>query len=74
MLGFSCPHNAGQQGKAALNALLRGPAYSSLSVSAAVAKYAPAFGNNTAGYQQFLQNVLGVSGNTPLSSLSPSQM
>jgi hypothetical protein len=62
------------QGKAALDDLLRSPAYGSLSVSAAVAKYAPAFENNTAGYQQFLQNVVGVSGNTPLSSLSPNQM
>jgi RHS repeat-associated protein len=62
------------QGRAALDALLHSPAYSSLSVNAAVAKYAPAFENNTAGYAQFLQNAVGVSGNTPLSSLSPSQM
>jgi RHS repeat-associated protein len=62
------------QGRAALDALLHSPAYSSLSVNAAVARYAPAFENNTAGYAQFLQNAVGVSGNTPLSSLSPSQM
>lgn len=37
------------------------------------AQYAPAMENNTAGYQQFLTNVLGVSGSAPLSSLSPSQ-
>ena len=45
--------------------------YFNLSINAAVAKYAPSMENNTAGYQQFLTNVLGVSGNTPLSSLSP---
>ena len=62
------------QGKAALDALLHGPTYFHLSIDAAVGVYAPKFENNTAGYQQFLQNVVGVSGNTPLSSLSPSQM
>ena len=60
-------------GKAALHALLLTPGYNNLSINAAVARYAPSFENNTAGYQQFLTNVLGVSGNTPLSSLSPSQ-
>ena len=62
------------RGKAALDALLHSPAYSSLSVNDAISKFAPSFENNTAGYQQFLQNVVGVSGNTPLSSLSSSQM
>jgi RHS repeat-associated protein len=61
------------QGKAALDALLHSPSYSNLSVNAAISRYAPGFENNTAGYQQFIQNVVGVSGNAPLSSLSPSQ-
>jgi RHS repeat-associated protein len=60
-------------GKAALDALLHSPSYNNLSVNDAVSRYAPAFENNTAGYQQFLQNVVGVGGNTPLSSLSPNQ-
>lgn len=60
-------------GRQALHTLLTGGAYFNLSINAAVAKYAPSMENNTAGYQQFLTNVLGVSGNTPLSSLSPGQ-
>lgn len=60
-------------GNNALGSLLSGPAYSNLTLNQAVSQYAPAFENNTAGYQQFLMNVVGVSGNTPLSSLSPSQ-
>jgi hypothetical protein len=62
------------KGSQALDTLLNGPAYSSLNINAAVARYAPDFENNTLGYQQFLTNALGVSGNTPLSSLSSSQM
>ncbi len=57
-----------------MDTLLNGPGYDNLTINAAVAKYAPSFENNTAGYQQFLINALGVSGNTPLSSLSSSQM
>ena len=57
----------------ALHTLLTGAGYFNLSINAAVARYAPSMENNTAGYQQFLTNVLGVSGNTPLSSLSPAQ-
>lgn len=60
-------------GRQALHTLLSGGDYFNLSINATVAKYAPSMENNTAGYQQFLTNVLGVSGNTPLSSLSPSQ-
>lgn len=60
-------------GRNALDSLLHGAAYNSLSVSDAISRYAPAMENNTAGYQQFVQNVVGVSGNAPLSSLSPSQ-
>ncbi len=46
------------KGKAALDALLHSPGYSSLSINDAVSRYAPGFENNTAGYQQFLQNVI----------------
>ena len=61
-------------GSSALDSLLHSPTYSSKSISDAISTYAPAFENNTAGYQQFLTNALGVSGNTPLSSLSSGQM
>jgi len=61
-------------GRQALDTLLNGPGYDNLSINAAVSKYAPSFENNTASYQQFLINALGVSGNTPISSLSSSQM
>jgi RHS repeat-associated protein len=61
-------------GSQALHTLLTGGGYFNLSINAAVAKYAPSMENNTAGYQQFLTNVLGVSGNTPLSSLSSGQL
>jgi hypothetical protein len=61
------------QGSQALDTLLHGSSYINLSINEAVDRYAPGFENNTLGYQQFLQNVVGVSGNTPLSSLSPSQ-
>jgi hypothetical protein len=62
--------DAGFQG---MDTLLQSSLYINLSINDAVAQYAPAMENNTAGYQQFLTNVLGVSGSTPLSSLSPSQ-
>jgi hypothetical protein len=58
-------------GNNALDSLLHNPSYSNLSVNDAISRYAPGFENNTAGYQQFIQSVVGVGGNTPLSSLSP---
>ena len=61
-------------GTAALTALLNGSTYQSLSVNAAISRYAPAFENNTTAYQAFVTGALGVSGSTPLSSLSQSQM
>ena len=61
-------------GTAALTTLLDGSSYQTLSVDAAIAKYAPPSQNNTASYQATVENQLGVSGSTPLSSLSSSQM
>jgi hypothetical protein len=61
-------------GTAALTALLNGPTYQALSVNDAIARYAPAFENNTSAYQAFVTNSLGASGSTTLSSLSQSQM
>jgi hypothetical protein len=53
---------------------LNGSTYQALSVNDAIARYAPAFENNTSAYQGFITNSLGVSGSTTLSSLSQSQM
>ncbi len=61
-------------GTAALTSILNSSTYQSLSIDAAIARYAPAFENNTSAYQSFVTNTLGVSGTTTLSSLSPSQM
>lgn len=61
-------------GSAALAGILNTQTYQSLSVNAAIARYAPAFENNTSSYQAFVTNTLGVSGTTTLSSLSPTQM
>jgi hypothetical protein len=61
-------------GNAALNNLLNTQTYQNLSVNAAIARYAPAFENNTAAYQSFVTNTLGVSGTTSMSSLSSTQM
>ena len=61
-------------GTAALTTLLESSSYQSLSVDAAIAKYAPPSQNNTASYQATIETQLGVSGSTPLSALSSSQM
>lgn len=61
-------------GASALTAILQTPTYQALSVNAAIARYAPSFENNTAAYQSFVTNTLGVSGTTTLNSLSESQM
>ena len=61
-------------GSAALAGILNTSTYQSLSVDAAIARYAPSFENNTSSYQAFVTNTLGVSGSTTLSSLSQAQM
>jgi RHS repeat-associated protein len=61
---------AGWQG---MDALLHSSIYFNRSIDSAVSKWAPDIENNTAAYQQFLSNALGVSGKTPLSSLSAGQ-
>ena len=61
-------------GTAALTTLLNTSTYQNMSVDAAIAHYAPAFENDTAAYQTFVTNTLGVSGSTTLNSLSQSQM
>ena len=61
-------------GSAALAGILNTSTYQSLSVDAAIARYAPSFENNTSAYQAFVTNTLGVPGSTTLNSLSQAQM
>lgn len=61
-------------GSAALAGILNTQTYQNLSVNAAIARYAPAFENNTSAYQAFVTNTLGVPSTTTLSSLSQTQM
>lgn len=60
-------------GRRGLDLLLHTPKYMNMSVANAIAAFAPPKENNTVAYQQFVQNVLQVSPNAPVSSLSPSQ-
>jgi len=61
-------------GNNALNSLLQTPAYQALSVNGVIARYAPASENDTSAYQTTVATALGISGTTPLSLLSASQM
>jgi hypothetical protein len=61
-------------GQAALTSLLTGSTYQNLTVDQAIARYAPAFQNQTANYQTFVTTQLGASGSTSMSSLSPTQI
>jgi RHS repeat-associated protein len=60
-------------GSNALDSLLHTPTYMNMTVNQALAAFAPPIENDTAAYQQFIQNVIGVNANTAVSSLSPSQ-
>lgn len=61
-------------GELALRALLSGPAYSNLSISDAIAKYAPPHENNTQAYQVFVTQQVGVPAGTLVGDLTPEQM
>ena len=60
-------------GYAAQSALLFGKSYINLSIADAITKYAPPSENNTTAYINSITTALGVSSNTPLSSLSADQ-
>lgn len=53
--------------------LLGTPAYQGLTISQAIARYAPAFENNPTAYANAVANALGVDVGTKMSQLSPSQ-
>ncbi len=61
-------------GADALVQLLNTDTYQGLTVNQAIDRFAPAFENNTAGYQSVVRNGLGVSGNVAMSSLTSAQI
>jgi RHS repeat-associated protein len=61
-------------GQAAKYALLQSSRYNSLTIGGAIARWAPPSENNTARYQAFVANQTGLNLQTPMSSLSPSQL
>ncbi|MGH9584625.1 MAG: hypothetical protein ACRD4O_17020 [Bryobacteraceae bacterium] len=61
-------------GSQALGSLLGGSFYQSLTIDQAIATYAPSNENNTQLYQKNVGNALNLSGQTPMSTLSSSQM
>jgi RHS repeat-associated protein len=60
-------------GGAALQNLLQSNTYQPLSIDAAIARYAPAFQNNTGAYQNFIMNSVGVPGSTLMNGLTSQQ-
>jgi len=63
-----------EMGWQALYDLLDTSTYQNLTLDDAIARYAPPSQNNTAAYQTYVSNQLGVPGSTPLSSLSEPAM
>lgn len=64
-------YEAGREAKRAL--LFESGSYRNLSLSAAIARYAPAFENDTGSYTAQVAQAAGVSPDTPLSALSEDQ-
>lgn len=61
-------------GQSALIALLRSPSYRNLTVSEALARFAPPQENDTASYQRFVQKITGINGQTRINTLRNPQM
>ena len=61
-------------GQGALVDLLETDAYQSLTINAAIARYAPDIENDTEAYQAFIQGVTGFSSDTRLSELTEGQL
>ena len=64
-------YDAGRQAKAGL--LFDSPGYAGKTISSAISRYAPSFENNTRGYYGRVASDVGVSADTPLSSLDDNQ-
>jgi hypothetical protein len=62
-----------ENGVKAQAALLGTPAYANKTIAGAIARYAPAFENNTAAYAAAVAKAIGVDVNTKMSDLTPSQ-
>lgn len=62
-----------EAGYAALMALLQTKTYQSLSIIDAIRRYAPPNENNTENYQNFIDSVTGIEGNTPMNTLTTEQ-
>lgn len=63
-----------EQGRAAKEALLfESPSYSGRTIASAINRYAPPVENNTNRYIEEVSRSIGVSADTPLSSLTPQQ-
>jgi hypothetical protein len=63
-----------EAGFRALSTLLTGQSYRTLTLDAAIARYAPPSENDTAAYQAAVRAAVGVSGDTRLSSLTADQL
>jgi hypothetical protein len=66
-----CPTT--EAGFTALDVLLSTPRYETMTIDAAIARLAPDFENNTSAYQASVRAAVGVSGDTPVSSLTARQ-
>lgn len=64
-------YEAGQKAREAL--LFDSPRYRDLTIQQAISRYAPAFENNVTAYVNTVANAAGVSGDTLMSALTPSQ-
>lgn len=63
-----------ETGMNAIKALLRTKNYASLTVGGAISRYAPPNENDTAKYQTKLEQLTGISVNTPMASLNDAQL
>jgi RHS repeat-associated protein len=61
-------------GQSAIVELLGRPQYQRLTVSEALARWAPPNENDTAGYQRWVQNVTGIDGQTRMNTLNDGQL
>ncbi len=61
-------------GQNAIVQLLQRPAYQAQTVSGAIARWAPPNENNTANYQNWVQDITGIPGNTQMSTLNAAQL
>jgi hypothetical protein len=63
-----------ETGTRAMMALLRTSRYQELTVNGAINRWAPPFENDTIAYQRFVEQQMGVSGNTPMAILTDAQL